>query len=97
MPISQEVLDQLAISQGEYEAIVERLGREPNHLEIGLFGSMWSEHCGYKHSKPLLRSFNTTSDRMLVAPGSENAGSRRHRRRPGRSHEGRVTQPPICH
>ena len=74
MPISQEVLDQLAISQGEYEAIVERLGRVPNHLEIGLFGSMWSEHCGYKHSKPLLRSFNTTSDRMLVAPGSENAG-----------------------
>ncbi len=74
MPISQEVLDQLAISQGEYEAIVERLGREPNHLEVGLFGSMWSEHCGYKHSKPLLRSFNTTSERMLVAPGSENAG-----------------------
>ena len=74
MPISQETLDQLAISLGEYEAIVERLGREPNHLEIGLFGSMWSEHCGYKHSKPLLRSFNTTSDRMLVAPGSENAG-----------------------
>ena len=74
MAISQEVLDQLAISQGEYEAIVERLGRVPNHLEIGLFGSMWSEHCGYKHSKPLLRSFNTTSDRMLVAPGSENAG-----------------------
>ncbi len=74
MPISQETLDQLAISQGEYEAIVERLGRVPNHLEIGLFGSMWSEHCGYKHSKPLLRSFNTTSERMLVAPGSENAG-----------------------
>ena len=74
MPISQEVLDQLAISQGEYEAIVERLGREPNHLEVGLFGSMWSEHCGYKHSKPLLRAFNTVNDRLLVAPGSENAG-----------------------
>ena len=74
MAISQETLDQLAISQGEYEAIVERLGREPNHLEVGLFGSMWSEHCGYKHSKPLLRSFITTSERLLVAPGSENAG-----------------------
>ena len=74
MSISQETLDQLAISPGEYEAIVERLGREPNHLEVGLFGSMWSEHCGYKHSKPLLRQFNTTSERMLVAPGSENAG-----------------------
>ena len=74
MPISQETLDQLAISQGEYEAIVERLGREPNHLEIGLFGSMWSEHCGYKHSKPLLRQFNAVSDRLLVSLGSENAG-----------------------
>ncbi len=74
MPISQETLDQLAISQGEYEAIVERLGREPNHLEIGLFGSMWSEHCGYKHSKPLLRQFNAASDRLLVSLGSENAG-----------------------
>ena len=77
MPVSQEALDQLAISDGEYEAIVERLGREPNELEIGLFGSMWSEHCGYKHSKPLLRMFETTgagSDRLLVTPGSENAG-----------------------
>ena len=74
MSISQETLDQLAISHGEYEAIVERLGREPNHLEVGLFGSMWSEHCGYKHSKPLLRAFNAVSDRLLVAPGSENAG-----------------------
>ena len=74
MPISQETLDQLAVSPGEYEAIVERLGREPNYLEIGLFGSMWSEHCGYKHSKPLLRTFNAVSDRLMVAPGSENAG-----------------------
>ena len=74
MPIPQETLDQLAISQGEYEAIVERLGREPNHLETGLFGSMWSEHCGYKHSKLLLRQFSAISDRLLVSPGSENAG-----------------------
>ena len=74
MPVSQDILDQLAISDGEYEAIVERLGREPNHLEIGLFGSMWSEHCGYKHSKPLLRLFDTVNERLLVSPGSENAG-----------------------
>lgn len=74
MPVSQETLDELALSQAEYEAIVERLGREPNSLELGLFGSLWSEHCGYKHSKPLLRMFDATSDRLLVAPGSENAG-----------------------
>ena len=79
--ISRQTLDELAISDAEYEAIVERLGREPNHLELGLFGSLWSEHCGYKHSKPLLFSFvgvkgmfDTDSDRLLVAPGSENAG-----------------------
>ncbi len=74
MPVSQEALDELALSQAEYEAIVERLGREPNSLELGLFGSLWSEHCGYKHSKPLLRMFDAKSDRLLVAPGSENAG-----------------------
>ena len=74
MPVSQEALDELALSQAEYEAIVERLGREPNSLELGLFGSLWSEHCGYKHSKPLLRMFDARSDRLLVAPGSENAG-----------------------
>ena len=74
MPVSKQALDELALTEGEYEAIVERLGREPNSLELGLFGSLWSEHCGYQHSKPLLGMFDTASDRMLVAPGSENAG-----------------------
>ena len=74
MSVDKETLDQLAISEAEYEAIVERLGREPNDLEIGLFGSMWSEHCGYKHSKPLLRMLPSDSPRMLVEPGAENAG-----------------------
>ena len=74
MSVSKETLDQLAISDGEYEAIVERLGREPNDLEIGLFGSLWSEHCGYKHSKPLLGLLPSDSPRMLVEPGAENAG-----------------------
>ncbi len=74
MTVSQQTLDELALSHAEYEAIVERLGREPNSLELGLFGSLWSEHCGYKHSKPLLRMFDAYSDRLLVAPGSENAG-----------------------
>lgn len=74
MSVSKETLDQLAISDAEYEAIVERLGREPNELEIGLFGSLWSEHCGYKHSKPLLRLLPSDSPRMMVEPGAENAG-----------------------
>ena len=49
MAFDKNILEQLAISSAEYEVIVERLGREPNHLELGLFGSLWSEHCGYKH------------------------------------------------
>ncbi len=73
-PISQELLDEVALSRAEYEAIIDRLGREPNPLEIGLFGALWSEHCGYKHTKALLRTLPNTSDRLLVAPGAENAG-----------------------
>ena len=74
MPVSREALDKLALSQGEYEAIVERLEREPSELELGLFGSLWSEHCGYKHSKPLLKLLASSSPRLLVGPGQENAG-----------------------
>tara|TARA_B100001123_G_scaffold80731_1_gene91838 strand:- start:15765 stop:17984 length:2220 start_codon:yes stop_codon:yes gene_type:complete len=69
-----QMLDELAISDDEYEQIVTRLGREPNKLELGLFGSLWSEHCGYKHSKKLLRMFAADSPRLLVKPGEENAG-----------------------
>ena len=75
MPVSKEALDQLALSEKEYEAIVDRLGREPNELELGLFGSLWSEHCGYKHSKPLLKMLVSESSRLLVEPGAENAGA----------------------
>ncbi|MSP78236.1 MAG: phosphoribosylformylglycinamidine synthase subunit PurL [Dehalococcoidia bacterium] len=74
MPVSKQVLEELALSRAEYERIVELMGREPNHVELGLFGSLWSEHCGYKHSRPLLKMFPTTSPRVLVKPGEENAG-----------------------
>ena len=74
MTVSKKTLDALALSEREYEAIVERLGREPNRLEVGLFGSLWSEHCGYKHSKPLLAMLATESSRVLVEQGAENAG-----------------------
>ena len=74
MTYEKEILDELAISGLEYDLIVERLGREPNYLELGLFGSLWSEHCGYKHSKPLLKLFASDSPRLLVSAGEENAG-----------------------
>ncbi len=74
MPVSKEILDEIALSQPEYELIVQRLGREPNMVELGMFGALWSEHCGYKHSKLLLRLFPTTSQRTLTKVGEENAG-----------------------
>src|SRR5512138_3269321 len=53
--------------------IVRRLGRVPSLVELGMFGALWSEHCGYKNSKPLLRQFPTSAPWVLQGPG-ENAG-----------------------
>ncbi len=75
MPVSQEALDAVALSREEYALLVEQLGREPNAVELGMFGSLWSEHCGYKNSKPLLRLFPTGGDRILTKAGAENAGA----------------------
>ncbi|HIK34738.1 MULTISPECIES: phosphoribosylformylglycinamidine synthase subunit PurL [unclassified Thermosynechococcus] len=57
----------------EYTEIVRRLGRHPNRAELGMFGVMWSEHCCYKNSRPLLKQFPTQGPQVLVGPG-ENAG-----------------------
>ena len=74
MSVSQEILDEIALSRDEYDLIVQKLEREPNGVELGLFGALWSEHCGYKHSKPLLRTFPTTGAAVRVQAGEENAG-----------------------
>lgn len=65
---------EVALSDAEYELIVEKLGREPSVVELGMFGAMWSEHCGYKHSRPLLRTLPTEAPWVLQGPG-ENAGA----------------------
>ncbi len=75
MPVTQEVLDEIALTRAEYDLIVERIGREPNAVELGMFGALWSEHCGYKHSRPLLRMFRHTSGAVLSETGAENAGA----------------------
>ena len=75
MPVDQAALDSVALSRAEYDLLVQRLGREPNEVELGMFGSLWSEHCGYKNSKPLLRLFPTGGDRVLTKVGAENAGA----------------------
>ena len=72
-PFSAEEIASEGIKPEEYQEIVNRLGRHPNKAELGMFGVMWSEHCCYKNSRPLLSQFPTTGERVLVGPG-ENAG-----------------------
>ncbi len=71
---SAPVLERHGLTESEYRAVVSGLGREPNLVELGMFGAMWSEHCAYKHSRPLLAELPTRGERVLVGPG-ENAGA----------------------
>ena len=64
---------QEGLTPEDYNEIVRRLGRHPNRAELGMFGVMWSEHCCYRNSRPLLGQFPTEGPRVLVGPG-ENAG-----------------------
>ena len=61
------------LRQSDYQEICKRLGRSPNRTELGMFGVMWSEHCCYRNSKPLLANFPTKGKYVLIGPG-ENAG-----------------------
>jgi len=61
------------LTEQEYERIKGLLGREPNELELGLYGVMWSEHCSYKNSRAVLKTFPTQAPFVLQGPG-ENAG-----------------------
>ncbi len=68
-----EVWKEHGLIEEEYQKIVSLMGREPNYLELSLFGVMWSEHCSYKNSKAQLRKFPTEGPQVLQGPG-ENAG-----------------------
>ena len=61
------------LTNDDFKEICKRLGRKPNRTELGMFGVMWSEHCCYRNSKPLLANFPTKGKNILVGPG-ENAG-----------------------
>ncbi|SHG37393.1 phosphoribosylformylglycinamidine synthase subunit II [Thermosyntropha lipolytica DSM 11003] len=63
----------LGLTDDEYKLILDFMGREPNELELGMFSVMWSEHCGYKNSRPLLKLFPTRGACVIQGPG-ENAG-----------------------
>ena len=75
MSVTQDSLDAVALTRVEYEQLESRLERIPNDVELGMFGSLWSEHCGYKHSKPLLKLLPSEGDRVLTKVGEENAGA----------------------
>ena len=75
MTVDQRILDQIALSREEYELLIQRLGREPNDVELGIVGALWSEHCGYKNSRPLLSIFPTAGEHVLSRAGEENAGA----------------------
>jgi len=64
----------LGLTAAEYELVVEKVGREPNEVELAVFSLMWSEHCAYKHSKKLLKTLPTEGPRLALGPG-ENAGA----------------------
>ncbi|TDM41979.1 phosphoribosylformylglycinamidine synthase subunit PurL [Macrococcoides goetzii] len=77
-PNEQEIKDnklyaEMGLTDTEYDKVVDILGRMPNYTEIGIFSVMWSEHCSYKHSKPFLKQFPVTGERVLMGPG-EGAG-----------------------
>jgi len=63
----------MGMSDAEFDLAIEKLGRIPNWTETGLFSVMWSEHCSYKKSKPVLRKFPTKGPQVLQGPG-EGAG-----------------------
>ena len=68
-------LREVALTRDEYHQAFDLLDRAPNAVELGIIGGMWSEHCGYKHSRPLLRRFPGSGPQVLIGPGEENAGA----------------------
>ncbi|MCJ7656852.1 MAG: phosphoribosylformylglycinamidine synthase subunit PurL, partial [Candidatus Atribacteria bacterium] len=70
----KKILEENDLTKSEYKKIIETLKREPNDVELGLYSAMWSEHCSYKSSKPVLSIFPTQAEWVLFGPG-ENAGA----------------------
>jgi phosphoribosylformylglycinamidine synthase II len=71
--VTPELAASLGVTAEELEAIRRKLGRDPNHTELAMFSVMWSEHCSYKSSKPLLKTLPTRGSGVMAGPG-DNAG-----------------------
>ena len=78
LPTTPEVTRDLALDHGltddEYDAILDRLGRTPTFTELGIYSVMWSEHCSYKNSFALLKTLPNEGEHLLAEVGEENAG-----------------------
>ncbi len=72
--ITPELVAKHNLTPDEYVHVKQILGREPSYTELGIFSVMWSEHCSYKNTRPLLKTFPTKSKKILVGAGEENAG-----------------------
>ncbi len=71
--ITPEIVADHGLTPEEYEKVLKIMGRDPTFTELGVFSAMWSEHCGYKNSKRLLRLLPTQAPWVIQGPG-ENAG-----------------------
>ncbi len=72
--ITPELIQKHGLTPDEFERIKGILNRSPSYTELGIFSVMWSEHCSYKNTRPLLKGFPTKSPKILVGAGEENAG-----------------------
>ncbi|MCI0744906.1 MAG: phosphoribosylformylglycinamidine synthase subunit PurL [Verrucomicrobia subdivision 3 bacterium] len=72
--ITPELVQEHGLTPEEFQRARDILGRDPTYTELGIFSVMWSEHCSYKNTRPLLKGFPTKSPRILVGAGEENAG-----------------------
>jgi phosphoribosylformylglycinamidine synthase len=72
--ITPELVAKHNLTPDEYQKVLEILGRPPSYSELGIFSVMWSEHCSYKNTRPVLKTFPTKAANILVGAGEENAG-----------------------
>jgi phosphoribosylformylglycinamidine synthase len=63
----------MSLSDADHDLVVAELGREPTPAEAALFENLWSEHCAYRSSRPLLSAFDTEGDKVVVGPGHDAA------------------------
>jgi phosphoribosylformylglycinamidine synthase II len=73
--VTPELVKEHGLSAEEYEMIQKILGRKPTYTELGIFSVMWSEHCSYKNSIKLIKTFPREGEHLLAKAGEENAGA----------------------